>query len=101
MLHRRLVIGKIVKKPYERLTDEGFLQTIILSPDKLTTVDIETLLKIRDGELSIGYHLIHPDDIAIAEDKNIDGTSALLTFVPPMSLEEHRVLIKTEIRVME
>lgn len=97
MLHRRLVMGKLVKKTYERLTDEGLLQTVFTTPQKLNTLEVEALWQSKNGDRTFEHHFIHPEKASFYKCKKTAGTVVRLTFVPPMTLEKKRVLIKTEI----
>ena len=97
MLYRRLTMGKLVKKTHERLTDEGLLETIFTYPRELHVSDIENLWSSGNSDRKFENHYNHPEKASISGLRNATRVVARLTFVPPMTLEEKRVLIKTVI----
>jgi hypothetical protein len=93
MLHRRLTMGKIFKKEYEHLTQEGLLETYFIHPLKLTSTEMQNLLKPEEGFEQLEKYFIHPDTYRKKGLRNSRGTIAKLSLLPPLSIDSKRILL--------
>lgn len=89
MQQRRLVMGQMLHQSSDKLTDEGMLETVFVSPQKLTYTEVHSLLSAGN----VGNDcFVHPDAIDRTFIDNHGGTVATVHYVPPMSIDERRRL---------
>jgi len=97
MLHRRLTMGKIFKKKYEHLTQEGLLETYFVHPLKLTSTEIQNLLKPEEDFEQLEKYFGHPDTYRKKGLRNSRGTIAKFSLLPPLSVDSKRILLDVKV----
>ena len=93
MLYRRLMMGKIFKKQYDLLSQDGMLEHYFTFPNKLTVDEIKKLFQ-KNTQTGIEKHFVHPNEITNIRDMH---TIARLSFLPPLRINENRKLLNVEI----
>lgn len=89
MRQRRLVMGRMLKQRYDKVTEDGILETFLIYPTRLTRAEVLNLLS--RNSLGCDY-FEHPDSVDSGLAARHPGTIAKLQFVPPMSINEERKL---------
>ena len=97
MLQRRLRMGHLVKKEYECLTPDGLLETCFIFPQKLSREAVKNLCQSDSSLQLIEKYLFPPEVLKSRETRILDGTVARLSFIPPLSMDEKRILFQSEI----
>ena len=95
MLKRRMTMGGLYRRPYEQLTPDGLLLTVIDYPSRLK---IEELRDLIDGERYLGRmepYFIHPE-ASRGTESGYRHTRARLFFLPPLEQAGVRVLHRIE-----
>lgn len=100
MFHRRLVMGNLYKKKYEKLTSDGLLKTYLLHPSLISTENLYRIINKEDNISSLEKYFTHPDLF----NKNIktitsNKTIAELYFLPALSIDDKKAL--HQIRVIK
>lgn len=93
---RRLTMGKLVQKKFEILSEQGILKTFFIHPEKLSQEDLVTLLKTNSSIKGVERYFIHPNDFNSRTNMK-KSTVAELSFLPPMSIDTHKVIFDCKI----
>ena len=94
MRQRRLVMGRMLKQQYDKVSEDGILETFLIYPKRLTNVEVLNLLSRNN----IGCdYFAHPDSLDSGLAARHPGTIAKLQFVPPMSIHEKRKLHRVQL----
>lgn len=96
MLLRRQMMGKILKRHYEKVSDEGFLETYLLHPEKIAPPEILERCRSRQSYMNLEKYFFHPGTVSPKRKANV-GTCAKLCFSPPLSLDDSRTLLRAEL----
>ncbi|MFQ5605716.1 MAG: radical SAM protein, partial [bacterium] len=94
MWRRRLTMGRLFQKKYEVLTSDGLLESYFCYPQKLPEDALQDFLRRPLAELE--PFLVHPQEIQHPRPTK-NRTSAKLTFLPPMTKDSHRKMLRVEI----
>lgn len=90
---RRLTMGEILKKGHERLTDEGFLEVILRRPENAQL----NLKPLEDGKTDgLSEYLLYPDGDRSNKSREVKNIMRLL-YLPPLGIDEKRILYRSEI----
>lgn len=94
MLQRRLVMGQMLKQHYDKIMNDGILETLFVYPQKVTYSEAQHLLSLN----GVGSnYFVHPDDVDRNFIEHHSGTIAKVHFIPPMSVHEDRKLYQIEL----
>ena len=94
MLRRRLVMGQMLKKHYDKVTDDGILETLFVYPHKLSYPEAQHLLSTNSAGSD---YFVHPDNIDRDFIEHHNGTIAKIHFIPPMSIHDDRRLYQIQL----
>ena len=97
MLHRRLVFGKIFRREYEHLTADGLLETCLIYPSRITFSQIKRSVQTQPGLAEAEKYFVNPAELSRAKARQPNGTSAKLTFLPPMGIDDKRAILYVKI----
>ncbi len=95
MRKRRQTMGRLLRKPWERLAAGGFLETVLAVPDALTGDDCLALLRKKGGWETLEHLFVNPVRAGIRP-LNSQGRLFRLTFLPPMEVGGERTLLRFE-----
>lgn len=98
LLQRRLMMGEIFKNSYEELSDEGLLETHFIYPKEISTNDLKELFR-SEGYDQLRQFFIHPKEVK--DNTAINSTTAKLSFLPPMSINDKRILLDIKLLTNE
>ena len=93
LLQRRLVMGRMLRERYDKVTDDGMLETLFVHPSKLSYSEAHDLLSSNSG---VRDCFVHPDTIDSDFIEHQHGTVAKIHFVPPMSIHDERKLCQIQ-----
>ena len=81
-------MGRIFRQSHERLTDEGFLETVACLPPDFS-IDFSGMQ--QEGWNSLIPYCIHPDTLD-GPSEALGAILLKLVFLPPLGIEENRLL---------
>ena len=86
MLQRRLAMGRIFRKPYEKLTEDGLLKTWLVYSSQFSEEDVHSRLRHKTTPEHWEKYCITPD--SSCNGHRVDE----LVFLPPLGIDDQRVL---------
>ena len=89
MRHRRREMATRVQEKFEIMTEEGFLETILVHPGSLSDAAITDMVNGMEKKADI---FVRPD--CYRPDAAFNGTAARLTCLPPVSVHDRRKLLR-------
>lgn len=87
---RRLVMGKILKKSFESLTDEGLLETLLVIPHDIAKENLE--VKLNDEPETLSAFFVNPAEVKVCDFLN-NHLVYKIQWLPPLALDEKRRLL--------
>jgi len=97
ILHRRLAMGRIFKREYEHLTQDGLLETYLVHPLKMASYEIQSLLKHKEYFEQLEKYFVNPEVYKKRGFKESKGTIAKFSLLPPLDVDSKRVLLEVRI----
>lgn len=95
MRKRRQMMGRLLRKPWERVVAKGFLETVLAVPDSLPEEECLSLLRKNNGLEMLEHLFINPARIRLSS-PNFQGHLFRLLFLPPMDVGGDRILLRYE-----
>jgi len=96
MIQRRKAMSAMLAEDHERITLDGYLETYFMSPTIIPTSKLQELFNAKKLSGQMRRYLVHPES---KKSGNFDNAKICfkLTFIPPMAVNEKRILYRSEI----
>jgi pyruvate formate-lyase activating enzyme-like uncharacterized protein len=95
MRKRRQVMGRLLRKPWERVAAGGLLETVLALPDSLPEEKCLSMLGEKGGLEKWEHLFVHPARLRILP-PHLPGHLFRLFFLPPMDVGGERTLLRSE-----
>ncbi len=90
MRRRRRTMGRLLRRPWERLDRQGFLETRLIVPDSVTEAEARSALSGKEGLAALERFFASPVK------KPAPERSFMVRFLPPMEVGGDRMLVGFE-----
>jgi len=92
MRMRRRSMGRLLRKPWERLDAGGFLETVAALPGPVSEEEARAALRCEKGRETLQRYFVHPARAAKVRSRD-SGRMFRVRFLPPMEVGGERTLI--------